>query len=82
MLVSGSRARALGRGARLVRECAAAMTARQSAAVDQALNLIGKPRADGKPHTPYSAAKAAGIALSSVYRALKRTPTPTDQKSQ
>jgi hypothetical protein len=48
------------------------MSARQSAAVDQALQLIGKPRGDGLPHTPYSAAKAAGIALSTVYRALKR----------
>lgn len=49
------------------------MSARQSAAVDQALSLIGKPRANGKPHTPYSAARAAGIALSSVYRALARS---------
>jgi hypothetical protein len=48
------------------------MSARQSAAVDQALQLIGKPRADGKPHTPYSAAKAAGVALSTIYRALAR----------
>lgn len=58
------------------------MSARQSSAVEQALALIGKPRPDGALHTPYSAAKAAGIALSTIYRAIKRTPIPKDQKSQ
>lgn len=48
------------------------MTARQSAATDRALALIGKPRPDGGRHTAYSAAKAAGIDLSTIYRALAR----------
>lgn len=48
------------------------MGARQSAATERALNLIGKPRKGGGVHTPYSAAKAAGIALSTIYRALAR----------
>jgi transposase len=42
------------------------MAARQSAAVDEALRLI----AGGM--TPYAAAKQVGIALSTIYRALKR----------
>lgn len=48
------------------------MSARQSAAVDFALQLIGKPRKQGGKHTPYSAALAAGLALSTIYRALAR----------
>jgi hypothetical protein len=48
------------------------MTARQSAATDRALALIGKPRPGGGHHTAYSAAKAAGIALPTIYRALAR----------
>ena len=47
------------------------MSARQSSAVERALALIGKPRALGV-HTAYSAAKAQGIALSTIYRAIKR----------
>ena len=47
------------------------MSARQSAAVDKALALVRKG------HTPYRAAKMAGIALSTIYRAIKRTkPLP------
>lgn len=42
------------------------MSARQSAAVDKALRLI----ANGM--TPYAAARKAGIALSTIYRAQKR----------
>jgi hypothetical protein len=42
------------------------MAARQSAEVTKALKQIAK----GK--TPYRAAKDAGIALSTIYRALKR----------
>lgn len=42
------------------------MPARQSAAVDRALAAV----AAGK--TPYRAAKDEGIALSTIYRALKR----------
>ena len=42
------------------------MSGRQSAAVDRALKLI----ASGK--TAYRAAKLAGIALSTIYRAQKR----------
>jgi predicted DNA-binding protein (UPF0251 family) len=42
------------------------MPARQSAAVDKALRLIEKGL------TPYAAAKKVGIALSTIYRALKR----------
>lgn len=48
------------------------MTARQSAATDRALALIGKPRKGGGVHTAYSAAKACGIALPTIYRALSR----------
>lgn len=42
------------------------MGARQSSAVDKALRLIAKGM------TPYAAAKKVGIALSTIYRALKR----------
>lgn len=48
------------------------MAGKQSAAVDWALALIGKPRKGGGKHTAYSAAKMHGIALSTIYRALKR----------
>jgi len=48
------------------------MAARQSAAVDFALQLIGKPRKGGGQHTAYSAAMAAGLALSTIYRARAR----------
>lgn len=43
------------------------MTRPTSAATERALNLV----AQGKM-TPYAAAKKTGIALSTVYRALKR----------
>jgi len=42
------------------------VAARQSAAVDKALRQVAR----GK--TPYRAAKDAGIALSTIYRAIKR----------
>jgi hypothetical protein len=42
------------------------MSARQSSAVDKALRLISKGL------TPYAAAKKTGIALSTIYRAVKR----------
>jgi len=42
------------------------MPPRQSSAVDQALTLIREG------NTPYAAAKQAGIALSTIYRALHR----------
>jgi len=42
------------------------MSARQSAAVDQAIELIRNGM------TPYKAAKQVGIALTTVYRACKR----------
>ena len=42
------------------------MTARQSSAVDKALRLV----AGGS--TAYAAAKKTGIALSTIYRAIKR----------
>jgi transposase len=42
------------------------MPARQSSAVDRALKRIRKGA------TAYAAAKAEGIALSTIYRALKR----------
>ena len=42
------------------------MGGRQSSAVDHALSLVEAGL------TPYKAAKKAGIALSTVYRALKR----------
>ena len=45
------------------------MTSRQSSAVDKALALV----AQGK--TPYRAAKDCGIALSTIYRAIKRNET-------
>lgn len=43
------------------------MANRQSAATDRALALVA-----AGTHTPYAAAKAEGIALSTIYRALKR----------
>lgn len=48
------------------------MSRRQSYAVDKALRLIGKPRKGGGLHTPYSAAKHHGLALSTIYRAIER----------
>ena len=42
------------------------MTARQSSAVDRALRRIDRGA------TAYAAAKKEGIALSTIYRALKR----------
>lgn len=42
------------------------MAGRQSAAVDRALKLIARGM------TPYAAAKRVGIALSTIYRAIKR----------
>jgi hypothetical protein len=48
------------------------MTARQSAATDRALALIGKPKPKGGRHTAYSAARAEGISLSTIYRAIAR----------
>jgi transposase len=42
------------------------MTARQSAAVDRALKLVAKG------WTAYAAAKKEGVALSTIYRAIKR----------
>jgi hypothetical protein len=45
--------------------------ARQSSAVDRALKRIKKGA------TAYSAAKAEGIALSTIYRALKRLKQPS-----
>ena len=42
------------------------MSRRQSSAVDQALALVAQGL------TPYKAAKTIGIALSTIYRALKR----------
>lgn len=48
------------------------MAARQSSAVDRALALIGKPRQGGGVHTAHSAARAQGIAVSTIYRALAR----------
>ena len=43
-----------------------AMSARQSAVVDEALRLVAAGM------TPYAAAKKTGIALSTIYRALAR----------
>jgi len=48
------------------RKMVCAMAARQSAAVDRALRLVAKGM------TAYAAAKQTGIALSTIYRALKR----------
>lgn len=42
------------------------MTARQSVEVTRALTLVAKGM------TPYAAAKKTGIALSTIYRAIKR----------
>lgn len=48
------------------------MSGRPSAATEKALALIGKKKKGGGKHTPYSAAKECGIALSTIYRAQKR----------
>lgn len=42
------------------------MTSRQSAATERAINLVSKG------WTAYAAAKKEGLALSTIYRALKR----------
>lgn len=42
------------------------MSGRPSAATEQALKLVAKGM------TPYAAAKKVGIALSTIYRALKK----------
>lgn len=52
------------------------MTARQSAAVDQALALV----ASGLP--AYAAAKRTGIALSTIYRALARLRRMPQERSE
>lgn len=44
------------------------VTGRPTEATAKAVALIGKPRPGGGKHTAYSAAKAAGIALSTIYR--------------
>jgi len=73
LLVSGRRARTLGRDAYLLRQRAAAVERPPvRGRWTSHCKLIGKPRPDGLMHTPYSAAKAAGIALSTIYRAIKR----------
>lgn len=41
----------------------------------KALDLIGKPRPDGKAHTPYSAAKACKVSLATIYRHAKPNVT-------
>lgn len=51
------------------------MTARQSSAVDEALRLV----ASGM--TAYAAARQTGIALSTIYRAIKRQAAATKTKS-
>lgn len=38
-----------------------------------AVSLVGKLRENGKPHTPYSAAKEAGCAPRQVYYYLKKS---------
>lgn len=48
------------------------MTGRQSSATEKALKLIGKPKPGGGTYTPYAAALKYGLALSTIYRALKR----------
>lgn len=48
------------------------MTARQSSAVEHALALIGQRKPDGSVWTAYAAAKLHGLALSTIYRAIKR----------
>ena len=58
------------------------MSARQSSAVDRALALIGQPRPQGGVHTPYSAAKAEGISLSTIYRALQRAKATSESTAR
>lgn len=50
------------------------MSARQSAATERALKLVLKG------WTAYAAAKKEGIALSTIYRALKRVEQAKDTK--
>ena len=49
------------------------MAARQSAAVDRALQLIERGE------IPYRAAKKVGVAFSTVYRAIKRQRLAADK---
>jgi transposase len=50
------------------------MTARTSAATERALKLVARGM------TPYAAAKKEGLALSTIYRALKREQAKEKQK--
>lgn len=50
------------------------MSGRPSAATERALKLIAKGM------TPYAAAKKVGIALSTIYRALKRRGPQEERK--
>lgn len=51
------------------------MAGRQSSAVDRALKRIAKGS------TAYAAAKAEGLALSTIYRALKRLKQAAETKT-
>lgn len=48
------------------------MSNRESSAVERAIKQIGRKGKDGQPITAYRAAKNQGLALSTIYRALKR----------
>lgn len=48
------------------------MPAKQSAIVDKALAMIGKPKKGGGSYCPAEAARKYGLALSTIYRAQKR----------
>lgn len=57
------------------------MPARESAATERAIRRIGRPDKSGVPVTAYRAAKDAGIALSTIYRALARRKNATPDPS-
>ena len=48
------------------------MSGRQSSATDKALLLVGKPKDSGGVWTAYAAARHHKLALSTIYRAIKR----------
>jgi group I intron endonuclease len=48
---------------------------KRSSKTMKAIELVGQPKADGSFHTPYSAAKEAGVLPSVVYYYLKKQKT-------
>ena len=48
------------------------MTLKKQDKTERALAMIGTPRENGTPHTAYSADKACGVSLQTIYKHTKR----------